>query len=238
MQANRQYHEISHFRAPYKDSVYMGYGVYERPMSRELHGQSEYMPLVGVGADAPAASTALAAPLFEVVGNLQFATAAGDAALTTMLSPYQAVANSIAAPGANGDVSIIAWIGPGTPPADMGAGPFTPLGQLLSTLNKGGMVVLGDMQLNQPTAGKRVFILTKNVDTIATQARSGGLFFLSSGADPTLVASAQKRVKQLYAPSMLAGFGPLGMAAAVAGVGAIVLFAFAKKKGHKSKKKS
>lgn len=232
MQVNRSYHEISHFRAPYKDSVYNGYGVYERRMGRELHGQSDYMPLVGVGADA-APAVAPPVPLFEVVGNLQFATAAGNAALTTMLSPYKGVANSIAAPGANGDVSIVTWIGPGTPPADMGPGPFTPLGQLLSTLNKGGMVLLGDMQLNQPTAGKRVFILTKNVDTIATQAHSGGLFFLSPGADPTLVASAQKRVKSLYAPSMLAGMGPLGMAAIVAGVGAAVLFAFSKKKKGK-----
>jgi 2-keto-3-deoxy-6-phosphogluconate aldolase len=116
----------------------------------------------------------------------------------------------------------------------MGPGPFTPLGQLLSTLNKGGMVLLGDMQLNQPTAGKRVFVLSKNADTIAVGARSGGQFFLSPGADPTLVLAAQKRVKALYAPSLFASMGPFGMAALVAGVGAAAYFGFIKK-GKKKK---
>jgi hypothetical protein len=234
MQVNRMYHEISHFRAPYKDNVYMGYGVYERRTGRELHGQSEYLPLVGIGADAAPAVAPPPAPIFEIVNNLQFSTASGDAAITAMLAPYQAVPNSIAAAGANGDISIISWIGPGAPPADMGPGPFTPLGQLLSTLNKGGMVVLGDTTLGMPTVGKRTFIITKNPDTVARQARTGGLFFLTPGADPTVVAASAKKVKSLYAPSLLASMGPVGMAGLVAGVAAIGYFAFAKKKGRKA----
>lgn len=234
MQVNRQYHEISHFRAPYKDSVYMGYGVYERPMTRELHGQSEYMPTAGYGADAAPAATPPAAPIFQIVNAMQFSTPSGDAAITAMLAPYQSVANSIAAAAPNGDVSIVAWIGPGAPPADMGPGPFTPLGTLLSTLNQGGMVVLGDTTLGMPTVGKRNFILTKNVDTIATQAREGGLYFLSPGADPTLVAAASKKVKSLYAPSLLAGLGPVGMAGLVAAAGVAAYLAFFSKRKKKS----
>jgi hypothetical protein len=49
-----RYEDISHFRAPYKDSVFSGFGIYENvPRGAETHGTGEYMPVSGIGEYMP-----------------------------------------------------------------------------------------------------------------------------------------------------------------------------------------
>ncbi len=248
MQPQGRYNEISHFRAPYKDSVFNGYGVYERAAGRELHGVGEYLPVAGLGeyvqmgafgqaATAEASSGTVASPIFQVVGNLQFATNSGDVMIENVLAPYLQAPIAIASPGVGGDVSVVAWIGYKTPPpgADTGPGPYVSLDQIFQTVQK-GQVVLGDTTRAIPAPGKRSFLITSNPETIAKNARSGGLFFMSPGADPTLVTAAQKKVLDLYGPTFFASLGPYGTAGIVLGVGAALWFMFSGGKAKKSKR--
>ncbi len=248
MQVQRRYHEISHFRAPYKDSVFNGYGVYEMVRGRELHGLGEYLPVSGMGEYerveglgeylpvSGLGAAELSSTLLQAVGGLQFVTDAGAAAVAAMLLPYQTTPNALAVSGTGGDVGVVAWIGEGAPPAEMGTGPFMTLAQILSMYMTGGWVLLSDTQLLAPTPGTRQFILTKNTDTIAKNAHVGGLFFLSPGADPTLVAAAQKRVTALFGKGLLATLGPFGAAGLVLAAGAGLWYVFRGRKDRKGRK--
>jgi hypothetical protein len=54
MMRRARYEDISHFRAPYKDSVFSGFGIYENVRAgAETHGTGEYMPVAGIGEYVP-----------------------------------------------------------------------------------------------------------------------------------------------------------------------------------------
>jgi hypothetical protein len=54
MQRRARYEDISHFRAPFKDSMFSGFGIYENvPRGAETHGTGEYMPVSGIGEYVP-----------------------------------------------------------------------------------------------------------------------------------------------------------------------------------------
>jgi len=231
----RVYEEISHFRAPYKDSVFSGFGVYEEtPGGHETHGVGEYMPVLGVGEYIPVSGLGVAAEpppaphpelappapqLFESDGGIIFSTDSGAALINAMLAPWSGKPTAFAMPTANGDVAVVWYVGYDTPPQGSEPGPYSSFGQIASMYQK-GYAVLSETSLVNPVPAKRTFIITKNPKTVASLARQGGLYFVTRGADPAVVEAA-KRV--LSGSNMLAGVGPVGTAVLVVG-GAAVLY--------------
>ncbi len=79
MTQRARYEDISHFRAPYKDSVFSGFGIYEHvPHGAETHGAGEYMPVNGIGEYVPVSGLgADAAPTGWTLSPTPEPTAAG-----------------------------------------------------------------------------------------------------------------------------------------------------------------
>jgi hypothetical protein len=237
----RTYEEISHFRAPYKDSVFSGFGVYEETLhGHETHGVGEYLPVQGMGEYVPVSGfgattegppiipqpTPEVAPrapsLFESDGGIIFSTDAGAAMINAALAPWSTKPTAFAMPAAGGDVAVVWYVGYDVPPQGSEPGPYGTFSQIASQFQK-GYAVLSETSLVNPVPAKRTFIITKNPKTVASLAKQGGLYFVTRGADPAVIEAAKSVLK---GGSLLAGVGPVGTAVLVVGGAAVLYMAF------------
>jgi hypothetical protein len=252
-----RYEDISHFRAPYKDSVFSGFGVYEQVApGAETHGTGEYVPVSGLGetnlhpliagsttvvppgwvlaptpeptaAGVQQPATAPAGPLFESEGHLVFSTPAGAAMFDAMLSPWAQKPTAQAIPLSNGDIGVLWWVGYDVPPPEAGPAAGFVPFAAIMGLYPTGYVVLSETSLVNPTPAKRSFVVTKNAKTVADNAREGGLYFITRGGDQKVIDAAKALVTGGFS---LAALGPTGTALLVVGGAAVLYYAFGRKK--------